>query len=312
MKHGHARWAFDLRAWSPSVTDLLLATSCIQSEEKIRLAKFMFREDFNASLIGRLMMRAFIKKCNPNMNYKSIIFGRDNLGKPYLLEGDNSQDKQPLIDNKQRTAFNISHHDSYVVLAGFTAIDETASIIDHVPNETLVEPVPSIGVDVMKMEYTGGKSVNEFFQIMNRTFSEDEWRYIRGRHGECAQTEAFMRTWSLKEAFTKNLGIGILTNLRQINFTIKTDRLCKAALVRDTTVATHIDTGHNWLFEESLIDDEHCVAVAIRDPTPAYLQGEHILFEQINFEKLMEHAMPLLPDDPNYCQNILAKRYKKR
>lgn len=311
IKHGHARWAFDLKAWTPSLADLRLSTSCIQSEERTRLGKFLFREDFNASLIGRLMMRAFIKKCNPQLDYNKIIFERDKWGKPYLRQREDGADKQSSTDHKLRIAFNVSHHDSYVVLAGFTANDDTVSIIDHVPNEA-IDTMPSIGVDIMKMEYTGGKSLNEFFNVMNRTFSEEEWHYIRSRNGEISQTEAFMRTWCLKEAFTKNLGVGVLSNLRRISFRINTDCLSKSAHVRDTTVTTYIESSHNWLFEESLIDDEHCVAVAIKNPTSDYLQAEHILFEIINFEKLMEHAIPLMPVDLDYCQNILAKEYKKK
>lgn len=309
LKHGHARWAFDLNAWKPTLSELLLATSCIQPEEKARLAKFVYRNDFDASLIGRLLMRAFVKKCTPHIDYNRIQFGRDARGKPYLLQDTNS-DKWSLNGNKLHIDFNVSHHESYVVLAGLG----TSVITQQTPNviDGAMPLPPTVGVDVMKMEYTGGKSLNEFFRIMNRTFSHEEWQYIKSRRDEATQTEAFMRNWCLKEAYTKNIGIGILTNLQRINFSIKTDCLSRTHVLVDSTVETDGESNENWQFEESYIDDRHCVAVAIQNPTNAYLQQEEKTpFEQINFTMLMEHAMPLIEEDLSYCQNIMAKEYKR-
>lgn len=308
LKHGHARWAFDLNAWKPTLSELLLATSCIQPEEKLRLAKFVYRNDFDASLIGRLLMRAFVKKSNPSIDYNQILFGRDARGKPYLLQDTNS-DKWTSNGNKLHIDFNVSHHESYVVLAGLATATTAQCTPNNIDNGIAL---PTIGVDVMKMEYTGGKSLNEFFRIMNRTFSSDEWQYIKSRRDEATQTAAFMRNWCLKEAFTKNIGVGILTTLHRINFSIKSDCLSRSHVVVDSTVETDGDFNENWLFEESLIDDKHCAAVAIQNPSRDYLhKEERIPFEQINFTMLMEHAMPLIEEDLNYCQDILAKEYKR-
>lgn len=295
FKPSQVRWAFDLSTWKPTLAELKLATACIQQEEKTRLAKFVYRNDFDASLIGRLMMRAFVKRCAPTVDYNHIKFERDARGKPYLLT-------ECLKGNNIHIDFNVSHHESYVVLAGL--VMQTT--------KTDGQTLPTIGVDVMKMEYSGGKPLSEYFRIMHRTFTTDEWQYIKSRREASGQIAAYMRNWCLKEAFTKNMGIGILTNLQRMNFAIKTDCLSKSTVVTDTTVAADGEECTNWLLEESLLDDQHCVAVAIQNPCLSYLRGEEkCLFESINFTKLVEHAIPLLDEDIIFCRDIMAKEYKR-
>jgi phosphopantetheinyl transferase len=52
--------------------------------------------------------------------------------------------------------FNVSHQGDLAVLAGATGC----------------LPGHSLGVDVMKFEYSGGKTLSEFFRIMTRNFSQ--------------------------------------------------------------------------------------------------------------------------------------------
>jgi hypothetical protein len=52
--------------------------------------------------------------------------------------------------------FNVSHQGDLAVLAGVTGC----------------LPGHSLGVDVMKFEYSGGKTLSEFFRIMTRNFSQ--------------------------------------------------------------------------------------------------------------------------------------------
>lgn len=310
LKHGQARWAFDLSAWKPTLSELTLATACIQPEEKTRLAKFVFREDFNASLIGRLLMRAFVKKCVPTIDYNQIKFIRDARGKPHLQQ-DTNFDKWMLNGRKIHLDFNVSHHESYVVLAGCISNRINESISGNLASNTNDNKLPTIGVDVMKMEYTGGKSLKEFFRIMDRNFTADEWQFIKSRRDDFGQTEAFMRNWCLKEAYVKNIGVGILSNLRRVNFSIQTECLSREHIVVDTKVTADGETCDNWLFEESLLDDKHCVAVSLQNPTDIYLLSEKTFFERLDFTMLMEHAIPLEEEDISYCQDIMAKEYKK-
>uniref|UniRef100_A0A182XZ17 L-aminoadipate-semialdehyde dehydrogenase-phosphopantetheinyl transferase n=1 Tax=Anopheles stephensi TaxID=30069 RepID=A0A182XZ17_ANOST len=265
------------------LADLLLATSCIQPEEKNTLQRFVFRDDFNASLIGRLMMRRFVQLAT-DLAYDEIKFERDSKGKPFL------KNEGVAVD------FNVSHQGRYAVLAGMATSSASS-------NST--KPSPKIGVDVMKIEYSGGKPLDEFFRLMTRNFSDDEWRYIRGRSDENAQLEAFMRNWCLKESYVKNVGVGITVDLRKISFRIQTEVLARDRVVSDTTLRVNSEPMANWRFEESLIDRDHCVAVSLENvPAEDDLSGN--CFELIDFKALVEGHRPLLAIDENYCEGIIS------
>lgn len=288
IRLGNARWAFDLSTWRPTLNELLLATSCIQPEEKERLAKFVFRNDFDASLIGRLLLRKFVSE-STNQPYDSIRFERDARGRP-SLRGD--------LCAEQSIDFNVSHQGNYAVLAGLSTTNDV-----KLQNNR-------IGVDVMKIEYTGGKPLHEFFRIMHRNFSPTEWIYIRSRPGgELAETQAFMRHWCLKESYVKNIGVGITIDLQSISFSIQTPLLSVGSPVSDTLLSVDNDPQDDWIFEESLLDDEHCVAVALHRDNRVESTAHR--FELISFADLMANAVPFLEPDHLYCENVRNKEYKK-
>lgn len=292
LKHGHIRWAFDLVNWRPTLAELELATACIQIEEKERLARFVFRDDFNASLIGRLLMRRFIKICNPEIDYNAIQFGRDERGKPFLKNV-----------TEQTMKFNVSHHEKYTVLAGQYNNNGSTSMTRDA----------SIGVDVMRLQYSGGKSLDDFFRLMHRTFTTNEWHYIKRYATHQQRIDAFMRNWCLKESYVKNIGVGITINLQELDFHVKADGLCRNELRRDTEIYVKGKREDNWIFEESLLDDDYCVAVALNNVSNDYhdISKDSLQFEIIDFNTLMEGVRPLLEKDTQYSRNILAKEYKR-
>lgn len=289
--NGHARWAFDFISWKPSLQELKAAVSLIQPEEKQRLAKFMFQEDFKASLSGRLLMRYFVRQAM-SINNHQLKLGRDEREKPYLKEIDgesNCDDK--VID------FNVSHQGSFACLAGY------------VHNKTTSGAKVKLGVDVMKIEYTGGKPLTEFFRLMTRNFSDDEWKQIKSFNSNIGKLEAFMRNWCLKESYVKNIGTGITVDLGKLNFIISTPDLCSNKVIVDTKLKVDGQLLGNFVFEESLIGNEHCVAVSLQN-LPADKQHQPIPFELIQFEELIRNATPLTPVDENYCVEVLKKDTK--
>lgn len=155
------RWAFNVSKWCPTYSEVQLASSCVQVEEKERLARFVFKDDVKRSLIGLLMMRKYVCEAS-GKPYNEIQFKRDINGKPQL------------INNSLNLQFNVSHQGDYVVCAGE---------IGHI----------MLGVDVMKLEYSGGKPLSEFFRIMNRQFSPEEWITIKGSGTEKEQLAMFCR-----------------------------------------------------------------------------------------------------------------------
>lgn len=262
-----ARWAFNFGRWNPTQPELLLATSCVQPEEKQRIAKFVFKKDFKSSLIGRLLMRKYIQTVT-KLSYDEIKIFRDEKNKPF-------------VKTDLNFSFNVSHQGNFTVLSG--------------------EVGTKIGVDVMKIEYSGGKSLDDFFRIMNRQFSQSEWVQINDSGSDSARLKTFCRNWCLKEAYVKAVGVGITVNLQKITFKINTPVVYRGDVVTDTEL--YIDGKKMpWIFEESLLDEEHCVATALN--TDDYEPKE---FTIIDFEELMENSIPLLDNDLEYCRNFFSK-----
>lgn len=275
MTKTSARWSFNWAEWSPTENDYRRAVSCVQLDEKERLGRFVYRKDARASLVGRLMMRKFVSEyCD--IPYDRVVFARDANNKPIL------------DDRTKNISFNVSHQGNFTVLAG-----ESRDV--------------NLGVDVMKLEYTGGKTLSEFFRIMNRNFSISEWSEIRGVDGtaESVQTAMFCRHWALKESYVKAIGIGIVVDLRKLDFHTNSP-LSLNETVTDTTL--YLDGAkQNWLFEESMIDPEHCVAVAI-EKNQTNPESPVMRFERLDFHDLMANAVPLHPEDARYADNYFGKQ----
>lgn len=267
------RWAFNFASWNPTRAELLTATSCIQQEEKDRIAKFVFLRDFKASLVGRLLMRKFVHDYT-GVAYNEIRFIRDERGKPLLTFPENSELK-----------FNVSHHGSFCVLAG------------HIGSSLL-------GVDVMKFERERHKDLDEYFRIMSRQFTRDEWDTITRSPQKYDQITMFYRHWSLKESYVKAVGVGITERLQNLSFKINTDKLNKVQITADTELHIYGEKA-NWFFEEMLLDDDHCVAVALDNKE--FLSNTNI-FKFITFNELTKNCISLLDQDEVYCDRVLRSR----
>ncbi|XP_019763362.2 L-aminoadipate-semialdehyde dehydrogenase-phosphopantetheinyl transferase [Dendroctonus ponderosae] len=270
MAPSSVRWYFNLSKWSPTYQELLLATACIQPEEKLRLGKFVFKKDFKSSLIGRLMMRKFVSE-SCGLNYAALRFSRQEKGRPGL-------------ETPEKVSFNVSHHGDYTVLAG-----ELGDAL--------------LGVDVMKLEYTGGKPLSEFFRIMNRNFSTLEWRQIYAPKSPAEQLNMFCRLWALKESYTKAIGLGITMKLSEISFKISSP-LTKERFTCDSKLFVDGEELTGWAFHEVLLDDFHCVAVATDRPV------DEVQFKELDFSELVRNAEAFQPPDESYCLDYFKKAEK--
>lgn len=270
------RWAFNWKEWNPSEREFQHAIACVQSDEKARLGKFVYRKDVRASLAGRLLMRKFVSECT-GLPYDKITFIRD-------------EHNRPALKDHSTVSFNVSHHGSYTVLAG-----EMRSI--------------KLGVDIMSLEYVRGRSMSEFLDTMKRNFSPAEWEEIKGsvpEKSEIEQISMFYRHWALKESYLKALGIGVLIDLKTLDFRTNSE-LSKDSVTTDT--ALYIDgIKQNWLFEETLLDSQHCVAIALQENENSS-QSRNI-FEIIDYKKLMDRAILLFPLDSEYTVQYFAKSEK--
>ena len=253
------RLAFNCQSWAPSAEQWKACLSSVQHEEASRISEFMFKKSAKLSMAGRLMLRHWACMAT-GAGWRDVRFARTEKGRPYLLPLPNSCDALGDV--------NVSHQGDWVVLAA--------------------TPLAKIGVDVMKVEYKGGKSISEFFRLMRRQFTDAEWRAIQSCGDESEQLFSFYRHWCLKEAVVKALGVGIGFNLQKVSFTISSP--CSLhETTTNTTVTIDGCQDSRWRFEETKLDDAHCVVVAtLAEKGECSLQPEK--FAEITISELLERA----------------------
>lgn len=269
------RWFFDLLSWKPSVGDLTVALSSIHGEERSRIEKFVYRRDALASLVGRLLTRAYC--CTAaGLSWDRLDLRRDQNGKPYLKCDGNVK-------------FNVSHQGKYVVLAGEAS-----------------DRVESLGVDVMKQEYTGGKPVAEFFRLMEKNFARNEWTWIDRPSDHVEKTRRFFRLWTLKESYVKATGTGITVPLDEIEFTVPSD-LSRDCFINDSVLRVASERQSGWSFQEMLLDSQHCVSVALR--TSDLKNASSRRFEEISYNDIANKVKPIDQIDRDIADDILSRPF---
>lgn len=228
-----ARWAFNTRQWLNSPENWRLCLASIQPEEVKRLSEFVYSNSAVSSMFGRLLLRRWATTFL-NLPASDVLFTRSEKGRPQLV--------WPKSMEPQYVDVNVSHQGDWVVLSACEN--------------------GKVGVDVMKVEYAGGKSTSEFFRLMTRQFTTQEWKEITSSEEEWAQLSSFYRHWCLKESFVKALGVGIGYDLQKISFKMSSPLSGVDSLVYDTTVCTGSADDGKWLFEETKLDEKHSCAIA--------------------------------------------------
>ncbi|XP_069496823.1 L-aminoadipate-semialdehyde dehydrogenase-phosphopantetheinyl transferase isoform X1 [Ambystoma mexicanum] len=287
---GSARWAFSCGTWTPGRAQWLLAARCVQPEEKLRIGQFIFTRDAKAAMAGRLMIRKVIAE-KLKIQWDEIVLKRTAKGKPFLLNDYRSS--FPAFN------FNVSHQGNYAVLAAESGLQ--------------------VGIDVMKTDFPGSGSIEEFFRIMNRQFTDTEWKSIKSMESEWTQLDTFYRHWALKESFIKAIGIGVGFNLQRIEFHASPLHMEVGKLYKETKMLLDGVEEEGWLFEETRLDDLHHVAVAIGRPDGF---GDHHCnlmhegdadrikkqFTLLSFDDLVASAVPMYPEDPPYWESFISKQ----
>jgi len=221
-------WTFNIRRWQPSEAEWCRAVQLIQEEEKERIEKFRYRDDMISSLIGRLFLRGFAVN-TLGLDNQEVRLGRTERGKP-VLETDCPWD------------FNLSHAGDWVVFAA--------------------GQTRQVGLDVMRTSDCRIERLEEFFRVMNRQFTEEEWTFIRGDMvSEEKQLEKFFRNWTLKESYVKAIGTGLNLDLRSLNFKIVENLTPSGGAISSTKLESGGEIAP-WLFEESILGGDHVVCLA--------------------------------------------------
>ncbi|XP_029922065.1 L-aminoadipate-semialdehyde dehydrogenase-phosphopantetheinyl transferase [Myripristis murdjan] len=287
---GSVRWAFRCGSWTPSRAEWLLAARCVQQEEKDRIGQFMFAKDAKSAMAGRLLLRRLV--CDRmGVPWSEIRLERSPRGKPYL-----AAPVQVTADSGAEPwawSFNLSHQGDYTVLAAEQGLQ--------------------VGVDVMKTTMPGSTSVSEFFRIMTRQFTEHEWSVIQSAGSERQQLAAFYRHWALKESFIKAIGTGLGFNLQRVEFHLSSEPVTQERALRQTKMHLDEEEEEDWIFEESLLDADHHVAVALGPPDkagagpPLSSLPPPSTFTLLSFSDLISSASPLTEEDPAYWDSFSRK-----
>lgn len=263
------RWCFNAKRWNPNREQFIQVMARIQPEERRRVVQFVFKREVKPTLIGRLMLRYCLTKQLGILN-KELTLDRSDKGKPILSpriwdaiskyvskDAVESGRCPPIFD------FNLSHQGDYVALA--------------------FDVCAKVGIDTMKIEIPGSgnldtfedrmKRQDTFYRRMVRQFSQSEWSFINDGlghyniNGQCQKLFRFMRLWSLKESYVKAEGFGITIDLKSTSFTCPTAELSTSKVVTDTTLQVNGQSRDgSWLFEECLLDTDHCVSIALKLP----------------------------------------------
>ncbi|XP_052795486.1 L-aminoadipate-semialdehyde dehydrogenase-phosphopantetheinyl transferase-like [Mya arenaria] len=273
------RWVFDSGSWKPMQSEWIRAAQCVQPEEKQRIGKFVFKRDAKASMVGRLMLRKMIHRVT-KISYKDIHLSRTDKGKPFLTN--------TLPEGVQGLSFNVSHHGNLVVLAGDT--------------------LGNVGVDVMKLSApVGARSISEFFNTMQRQFTEEEWRCIRQGQDDEAQLAIFYRLWCLKESYVKALGVGIGFEVKRLNFDLHDPLTEEGKMVTSTTLHVDGEGTRGWGFQETLLEG-HCIAVAHRKDEGKEINDKTSApFSFLTYDELLEGTELLSDPDESYGQAFIHK-----
>ncbi|XP_046852241.1 L-aminoadipate-semialdehyde dehydrogenase-phosphopantetheinyl transferase-like isoform X2 [Xenia sp. Carnegie-2017] len=228
--------------------------------------------------VGRLLMRKVLSESFVLSN-SEIKLGRTGNGKPYV------------INAKDNFYFNVSHQGDYVVLAG--------------------EKHCNVGVDIMKTELKGNQTLDEFFHSMRRQFSCNEWQTIQDRSSEEEKLEMFMRYWCLKESYVKALGVGLglLKKLRTIDFHIDKEfpRLAIQTVTKNTKLFLNDSLSEEWCFEESKLDENHLVAVALQRNDVSFKKNENNIFQFLTMNDLTSSLSPLMTVEESLWSKFAAK-----
>ncbi|GAA6076504.1 L-aminoadipate-semialdehyde dehydrogenase-phosphopantetheinyl transferase, partial [Tachysurus ichikawai] len=168
---------------------------------------------------GRLLIRKLV--CvKMGLPWDGFRLDRTPRGKPFLAHP---------CSGSAPWSFNISHQGDFAVLAA--------------------ERGRQVGVDVMKTTRPGSSSVQEFFRIMNRQFTELEWRTIVSVQSEWDQLHLFYRHWALKESFIKAIGSGLGFNLQRAEFHISPNQMQEGCVYCQTKMHLDEEEEEDWVFE---------------------------------------------------------------
>ncbi|KAF9449904.1 4'-phosphopantetheinyl transferase [Macrolepiota fuliginosa MF-IS2] len=173
----------------------------LDPEASARIRRFYRREDACRTLIGHLLRRLMLleKGVDPG----AMKFAITEAGKPYIVS--------PNLDPP--LGFNITHDNALVAMA--------------FSSRTQNPPAFSVGIDVMRLHIPGKESFPSFVHTMGDQLTAREHCLIFSAASSGENLQRFFWIWTMKEAYTKALGVGLGFDFKRLEFDVE-DRILRA------------------------------------------------------------------------------------
>ncbi|KAJ3723218.1 4'-phosphopantetheinyl transferase superfamily [Lentinula raphanica] len=180
----------------PTFTEDLYQKGLLLVDEasSTRIKRFYRREDACRGLIARLLPRLLLKERGVASNMMS--FAATEFGKPYIT----TPGINPPI------AYNLSHDNGLIVMA--------------FANGKAHPPAYSIGVDVMKVHRPRRDSYRSFVDTFHEQLTPLEQNLLSPEVPESEGLRRFFWMWTMKEAYTKALGLGLGFDFSRVEFDV--------------------------------------------------------------------------------------------
>lgn len=213
-------WLVDQR----QVTEELLKIypEVLSPEEMQRLEQIAHPEIKRAQLISRAAIRYCLSQYEDGVAPHHWQFARGEKGKPCL--------KQPA---PLPLSFNLSHSGHWLTIAIIAGAE--------------------IGVDLQEHRETAST-----LKMAQRYFHPEEVQQLQA----CAceeRRELFYRLWTLKEAFLKARGTGIVTGLEKVHF-----RFGPGGAIEATIAIELNEHSRDWSFSYTHLDKNYSLALAVQ------------------------------------------------
>jgi 4'-phosphopantetheinyl transferase len=186
-------------------------------DEQERVSRMRFAAGKHQQLVTRALLRCVLSRYVPAMAPADWRFALSEHGRPRIAD--------PMPENLH---FNLAHTRGLVVLA--------------------VARAPEIGVDVER------RDTRVDLAVARRYFSHAEVAGLEALPGE-EQPLRFLRLWTLKEAYLKATGTGIVGGLDRVTFHLDAERV--------QFQSAEPDASH-WQFREATVDGQFLLALAVR------------------------------------------------
>ncbi|PCH41391.1 4'-phosphopantetheinyl transferase [Wolfiporia cocos MD-104 SS10] len=174
----------------------------MDADSQERLKRFYHKKDSFRGLVGRLLPRMLLRERGFRLEH--MTFGRTENGKPYIA----TPGLSPPI------AYNVTHDSGLIAVA-------YESGQDIYPDP----PAYRVGIDVMKLQLPRRETFAAFVELFSDQLTALE-KHILLPSPPLAQQEALRRfylIWTLKEAYTKALGLGLGFDFKRIEYDVPRD-----------------------------------------------------------------------------------------